>query len=428
MSLRDYKALESRLGWDNSIAQELLGVVDQEAVSIELPITGEYNSDAALPPHLTPQMLTWYRKHVATIRGTALQEIRSLFSAIDLGQGQRGFLPEHEYDQISRQKFQQMEHERGIYFSGETVKTKSRTLDEARAQYEQMKMEHGREDANEWAPWIYVTVLTVLAIPELPLNFQSLLTFFATVPVIAVVLAIAIAVGIATSSHIVGTVIKQWGELFGGQVGRRDKMRAARYFALGILLVLVAMALVYFPRTSIFQAALERKRALNETLTLTDYTGLLVSVGGNFLIWLIGVVVAYVAHSHIPGLGAAQRRMLRAQTEVSKLFRELERRNIRHSSRAQQDSANIRTIESRQLRNLPAYVRARSEFEELRGVDNGVVAILEEYRKRLIETRRGPSHQQIIFICDDIHSLTEDKQVKITSSAYQLLKLRLPYA
>ena len=428
MSLRNYQDFESRLDWEGSVVQELLGAIDREAQRSELPITGEYNSDAARPPHLTHEMRTWYMKYIATIRGTALQELRSLFSAIDLGQGQRGFLPEYEYDQISRQQFEQMEREREIYFSGETVKTKSRTLDEARTQYEQIKMEHGGEDANEWAPWIYVTILSILAIPELPLNFQSLLSFFSTVPVIAVVLAIAIAVGIATSSHIVGTVIKQWGELFGGHVARRDKMRSTRYLVLGILLFVVAMALVYFPRTSLFQAAIERKKALDEALTATDYMGLIVSVGGNFLIWLIGVVVAYLAHNHIPEFGAKQRRMLRAQRAVSKLFRELEQRNARHSSKAQQDSGNIRTIEARQLKNLPEYVRARSQFEELRRIDNHVLSVLEEYRKRLIDSRRGPAHEQIIFVGEDIHNLTEDKQIKIPSSAYQQLKLRLPYA
>jgi hypothetical protein len=421
--------LASGLGWDDPIVSALFNQAQAECRSTEsIALTGEYNADDARPPLLTSTMNRWYRQHIASTRGPALQEVRNTFSAIDLGKGQRAFLIESEKDRIERENFQQIAKERDQYFSSKYVQDKSKELVEARDAYEQMKSDNGGDDANEWSAFTYILILTLLAIPELPLNFQSLLSFFSTVPAIAAVLALVIAIGIAFSSHIIGMTVKQWGELFGGHAQRRDKMRAARFLALGIMFFTIAMGLVYFPRSSLFRAALDRKIVLGELITFSDYMGLLVSVGGNVLIWLIGVGVAYVAHSHIPGFGAKQRLLSKLQKEVGGTYeKELQHRKNQHISRAQKDLSNITQLESRQLKNRPDYVAARSLFEEFRKTDNIVLAILEEYRGRLVEYSRTNGNK-LTFLLDDINSITEDKQVKIDSSAYLQMKLRLPYA
>ncbi len=408
---------------------ELFAQVHGEASSSEpLALTGLYNADDSHPPYLTPVMRSWYRRYVALTRGPALQEIRGSFAAIEPGKGQRGFLLESERDRIEREKNAEIEKERDRYFLDKKVQVAGKELDEARESYEQAKAENGGQDAIEWSPITYCVVLTILAIPELPLNFQSLMLFFSTVPYIAIILAFLIAVGIGFSSHIVGTTVKQWGDLFGSHVPRREKMRAGRYLSLGTLMFIVAMGLVYFPRSYLFRATIERKIVLGEPILLSDYMGLLVSVGGNFLIWLVGVGVAYAAHSHVPEFGAKLRRLNRLQKLVSASYeRELQHRKDRHISKAQKDQNNLTQLEAQRLKNLPGYLRARSLFEELRKVDNAALAILEEYRGRLVETAKA-SNQVLIFKMDDINSVTENKQVKIDSSTYLQLKLRLPYA
>jgi hypothetical protein len=429
LTLTDYQQLGARLTWDDPAVLELFGQVQGEAQSNEpLDLTGLYNADDSRPPYLTPVMHRWYLRHVPRTRGPALQEIRGSFAAIELGKGQRGFLLESERDRIEREKNAEIEKERDRYFLDKDVQDTGKDLDEAREVYEQAKAENGGQDANEWSPIAYCVFLTVLAIPEFPLNFQSLMSFFSTVPILAVILALVIAGGIWFSSHIVGTTIKQWGELFGGHVPQRDKMRAGRYLSIGILLFIGAMCLVYFPRSYLFRAAIERKIVLGEPVLFSDYMGMLVSVGGNFLLWLIGVGVAYVAHSHVPEFGAKQRRYNRLKKKVLASYeRELQHRKDRHISKAQKDQSNLTQLEARQLKNRPDYLRARSLFEELRKVDNAVLAILEEYRGRLVETAKASDHV-LIFKMDDINSVTENKQVKIDSSTYLQLKLRLPYA
>lgn len=427
MTLSAYRSLGGELGRDGPIAKALFEQVAREAESGDIPLTGEYNADDARPPFLTSSMQRWYRSYIAAPRGSALQEVRGVFSAIDLGKGQRGFLIESMRDGIEKAKFEQILKEREQYFSDGGVKSKAKALEEARESYEQMKAENGGEDANEWPLRTYVAILALLAIPEIPLNFQSFLAFYSTVPAIAFVVVIAIAAAIGFSSHIVGTIVKQWGDRFGGDVSRRDKMRSARYFALGVLLFTVSMAMIYFPRSYLFKAALERKIVLGEPLTLSDYMGLLVSVGGNFLVWLIGVVVAHMAHSHIPEFGTKQRLLRSLEAKVlAKYEKDLQHRKDKHIGKAQKDITNITQLEARVLRNRPEYAAARAQFEELRKVDNAVLALLEEYRGRLLETLRAKG-AKAAFVLDDVNSVTEDKQVRIDGVTYEQIKLRLPY-
>jgi hypothetical protein len=429
LSLEEYKNLAagSGLSRDGPIAQALFSSAEREAAQLPIALSGEYNADDAHPAYLTTAMQTWYR-YLSAVRGPALQDVRDTFSVINIGRNQQGFLPEAERDRIERNKFGEVLKEREQYFADETVRTTAIDLKEATESYEQMKAANGGDDANEWSPTRYVIILALLAVPELRLNFESFLTFFSTVPAVAAVLVIVIALAIAFSSHIIGTVVKQWGELFGGHVGRREKMSAWRLLVLGILLFIVAMGLVYFTRSVLFSAAIERKIVLGETLSFSDYMGLIVSVGGNFLIWLIGVVIAYFAHSHIPNFGKKQRLVQRLQKTVSSMYhKRLEPRKNKATAKAQRALINLENDEHRRLRGHAEYEAARSAFEEFRKVDNQILAILEEYRGMLIRHLSGESNKSA-FVYDDIDSVSDDKRVALDSSSYAQKKLRLPYA
>jgi hypothetical protein len=151
------------------------------------------------------------------------------------------------------------------------------------------------------------------------------------------------------------------------------------------------------------------------------------SVGGNVLIWTLGVAVAYIAHSHIPGFGAKQKLVKTLQDRVSAMHaKDLQHRSDRHISKAQHDLTNLTQLEARQLRGRPDYVVARARFEELRKIDNQVLAVLGEYRSLLADEvrRRGGSSFEI----EEIDSLSRDMRKQIDLSAFEHLKLRLPYA
>jgi hypothetical protein len=405
----------------------LIEAAAKEALHGSISLSGEYNSDDSYPPFMTPVMQLWYRRVVASVRGPALQEVRSAFSAIDLGKGQRGFLIESEKDRIERRKFDEIVKERDQYFSDERVRRLSAELEDAKRSYEQMKAANGGDDANEWSTKAYIGLLFLFALPELPLNFESFSKFPIITPAIAAALVIIVAVGIGFSSHIVGTTIKQWGELFGGFVSQRDKMKSVRFLSLGFSLFTIAMGIVTTGRSLLFQEDIQRKVVIGEPLTYADYMAFGFSVGGNILIWSLGVVLAYIAHSHIPGFGAKQKKVKDLQHTVSAMYeKDLQHRKDRHVSKAQNALGNLEQLEVRQLRSRPDYVAARSGFEMLRKLDNRVLALLEEYRASLINA--GERSGNLEFIVEDINNLSDDKRSRIDISTYEQMKLRLPYA
>jgi len=425
MSLAEYKQMD--LSFDGPAARTLLDAAPREAESSVISLSAEYNADDSQPPFFTPIMKVWYRHVVASPRGTALQEIREEFSSIDLGKGQRGFLLEGERDRIASEKFRQIGSERDQFFSNEKVNRVTAELAEAKRTYEQMKAANGGEDANEWSTRTYILVLGILALPELPLNYESFTKFPILTPAMAVALIFAVAAGIAASSHIVGTTYKQWGHLFGGYVSQRDKMKAYRQLGIGVLLFAIAMGIVTTGRSMLFQEDIQRKLLIGEPLSFADYMGFGFSVGGNLLIWTLGVAVAIVAHSDIPGFGAKQKLVKKRQDEISALHaKDLQHRSDRHISKAQHDLDNINQLEVRQLRSRPDYVAARTKFEEFRRVDNQVLAVLDEYRSRLADEvrRRGGT----TFEIEEIDSLSRDMRRQIGLSSFEHLKLRLPYA
>ncbi|WP_398470219.1 hypothetical protein [Tardiphaga sp.] len=425
MSLQEYDQLD--LSYDGALARMLIDNAPKEAAQGSISLSGEHNSDDGRPPYLTPAMQLWYRRVVASVRGPALQQLRSEFSAIDLGKGQRGFLIESERDRIERRKFEEITKERENYFTDEKVKRLSAELEDAKHAYEQMKAANGGDDANEWTTKVYIGLLGLFALPELPLNFESFSKFPIITPAIAAALVVIVAVGIAFSSHIVGTTIKQWGELFGGHVGSRDKMKSVRFLALGLSLFTIAMGIVITGRSLLFQEDIQRKLVVGEPLSYADYMAFGFSIGGNILIWFLGVVLAYVAHSHIPGFGLKQKIVKNLQEQVSAMYeRDLQHRKAQHISSAQKALGNLEQLEVRQLRSRPDYVAARSGFEALRKIDNRVLALLEEYRASLVSAGEGRS--KLEFIVEDINNLSDDKRLRIDISAYEQMKLRLPYA
>lgn len=426
MSLAAYQAMD--LSPSGALAAELHEKAAAEAAQERLTLNAEHLADESRPAFFTQEMQVWYRSHIVGHRKPALQELRTRFQAIELGKGQSAALIEAERDRITRSKFEQWTHERTQFFNNGVATALADELEEKERRYEQIKAENGGEDAHTWPKSRLYLILGLLALPEIPLNFESFAKVPGITPAIASVLVLIVALAIATSSHIFGICIRQWGELFGGHVSATEKNRSRRYLAIGSVIFTFAMAMVTWGRSLLFGEQLQRKILIGEALTPSDYVAFGGSVAGNVVIWLLGIYFTYAASSHIPGFGELRSELEAIKARLQKMFtRDLQPRVDRHLNAAQKELKALDSLESRSMRSLPAYAAARTDFEDFCKVDNRVLAIAEAYRALLLAAARQRGHT-LVFVIEDLtrQSLTLQTELDVETVAQK--KLALPYA
>lgn len=424
MSLDAYKGLD--LSLNGPLAQSLLSEVDREAGSTSISLASRHTATKNRPSFVTPVMSQWFSSNLAGIRDGALEEALKPLKDIELGKGQKGFLLEAEKERVEREKYRNIEDERDRFFANAKIHRLEEDLDRMTREYEHMKGRQAGRDAEEWHPWLYTLVLMVLALPEFPLNETSFIHLgpFIT-PAMAYALTAAVAAGIAFSSHIVGESVKQWRARFGMGVPREERFTHSRYLGLGTILFLVAMGIVTTVRYIYF------KEQLDEVMFggggSPDYMTVFGTVGGNFLIWLIGVGVAYVAHDVLPGFGKLRRAVNKTRGELDRLYvKGLQESIDQKKAKAQEEENMLDMREDRELRNRPDYIDARKTFEQLRAVDTKVEALLGTYRSRLGEKVRA-GKTAVEFYYDDIELPRRNTAKKIDFGAYELLRMELRY-
>ena len=426
MSSKAYESID--LSHEGAVAGRLFDQVDKEAAQSPISLSSEDQADPVHPAFLTPAMQVWYKSEIAPLRGPALDEIEASFKSIDLGKGQFGFLLEAERDRLTKRKFAAWRSERDQFFADGKAAATAVALDEKLYEYEAMKAANGGDEAREWPASRYLAAYVLLALPEVPLNFESFMQVPAVTPAIALALTLIAAAGIGFSSHVCGVVFRQWGERFGGNVGRKERLSSARFLSLGWLVFAVSMGVVGWGRTLLFREEIERKLMIGDALGFSDYVGLGGSLGGNFLIWGLGVLVAYMAHSPIPGFGDMKKDVDRLRAKLDDFYgRELQPRVQTHLNAAAKDIVQFERLEARSLRTRPEYVAARRQFEVFKSVDSRVVSILDLYRARLASKIRE-GQLKSTFVIGEIARPSPDMRVEIEVEGYEQKRFHLPYA
>jgi hypothetical protein len=425
MSLDAYKALDLSMG--GALAKSLLSEVDREASSTSITLSSRHTASKNRPTFVTPAMSQWFSSSIITVRDAALDEILKGFKDIELARGQKGFLPEAEKERIELDKYREIEKERDRFFANGNVHRLDADLEALTLDYEHKKAQQAQRDAEEWSPWPYTFVLTLLALPEFPLNvagFLNLGTFITGA--MAYALTGAVAVGIGFSSHIIGESTKQYRARFGRGVIWEEKFSHLRYLSLGTVLFVVAMGIVTTVRYIYFKEQLS-EAVFGGGSSSPDYMTVFGTVGGNFLIWLIGVGVAYVAHDVVPGYGKLRRRMKKLQAKLDDLYaKELQRRIDQKKAKAQDEENLLVMRENRELANRPDYAEARNKFDQFRAVDATIEAIFGAYRSRLGEKiRAGKAAVEFCYV--EIELPRRDITRKIDFPTYELQRMELRY-
>jgi hypothetical protein len=424
MSLDKYVSLD--VSRHSEAAKDLLARVELESPHEKIVLTPVYSLEGH-PPFLTQEMDAWYRSWIQPFRGPALEEVISAFQSRTLPRGGNAVLFEHARDRIEQKKHQEIGVERETFKQKKEVEGVLRELRESREQYGSLKREYGRE-ATRWTPRRYWIILFLFMCPEFLINWDSFLKIPWFTPAYATGLILVVAIGFAFSAHSVGKILKQWKELFGGHVAHTEKMRSVRELTIALILLCLGMAAVAVGRWFFILPSIQEKEMLQggglDTTDIIQFGGVML---GNFIVYLLGVLWSFYKHDAVPGFSELREQVERLEKRELNLFeRDLTKRNQRHIQQAQKLLEQLNRVEAAQKQQLQGYDVARELFGKLKHKDEQVVALLLEYRNRLIGKAKSMKPARW-FSYDDIAKIDVDMEMKLSPDQYAAIPVGLRY-
>lgn len=423
MSLAEYQSLD--VSADGALARDLGARLDAEAEQTLLSLSAPQGASAECPALLTSAMQTWYQQHVSSARQSALGEVRRAFAEVKTSSGNEGFLVEAEKDRIEQSKQAHLATERANFFQSKEIIDLNSEIGRLHTEYERKRAEHGR-DAQAWRPGFYFLGLFLFVMAEYPVNLSAFLKIDFLTPAFATISVTLIAFGLAFSSHLIGQVIRQWSERFGDNVTGRLKAESLRLLGVGVMLLVIGAAAIVFSRSYLVAEAVARSEALGEegASTVSIYGLALIM---NVFVYAIGLAWAIVFHDPVPSFMEERHRLEVLRARLRKRYRTLlepkQRQRIEEAQRAR-DQADRR--EADQAKSLPNHTRYRAGFEEVRKLDARVLALLENYRSRLlVQARQRGIHTR--FVYEDLTSGDVDTTRELDGEAYLRQRLHLGY-
>lgn len=424
MSIAEYQALDLRSG--SPIATDLSARLTEEAGRPTLSLSAPHGANAESPAFFTPVMLAWYQSHIVFARRSALAEVKRGFAQESLASGNPGFLLEAKRDEIEQTKQEHLRAGLQSFYSRVDVHDREEEIRRLRSDYDNRRAAHGR-DAGSWNPWLKHGGVAAIMLLEFPLNLSSFLKIDFLTPALATASVTLIALLFAFSSHLIGRLIRQWGERFGGNVTARMRADSYRHLAFGLVLFLIGAAAIVFSRSYLVAEALSRQTALGEDggSTISIYG---VAFIGNLAVYASAVAWVLFTEDPVPDFAEERRRLDRLKRDSQKAYRKgIERQEQQLILQAQRETEQLARRDAEQARSLRNYGTCRSRFDEVCRQDARVLGLLDGYRNQLaVEARKRGVDTR--FTYDGLASGETETRRDIDGDAYLSRRLALGYA
>jgi hypothetical protein len=417
MTLSAYSSVN--LGKASEASKDLFERLARETDQTSIVLTPVYNTDGT-PPFLTQEMAAWLASYVQPSRSGALQEVTDEFKRHNCK------LIEQEIEVIENKKLADVANERALLRLNKDVEFLRNRYVVLRTDYDALRLNYGR-DARPWTPVRYWIVLFCFMFPEFLINWDSFLKIPGFTPAYATGLILVVAIAFAFSAHSIGRIVKQWKDLFGGHVELTDKTRIRRELSVGILLFLLGIIAVGWGRWYFIQGAILEKSILRGGgLDFNDLLQFGGAMLGNVLVYLLGFLWSFMKHDAIPDYSELRYDLMKTQNRLAASFEKyLTRRNQQHFQRAQKDKAQAQRFEDSQKKR-EGYIQARQAFTKLRNKDAEVLALLKEYRNRLLAKLKSDPNPKSLQI-DDVRMAEFDTVVRLTPEQYASVPLEMGY-
>ncbi|GIV03779.1 MAG: hypothetical protein KatS3mg015_2609 [Fimbriimonadales bacterium] len=421
------KYLEIDLDPDSTggAAQVLFNKVDKEAEANRIVINPEHTD--RVPPFLTNAMAQWYQSCIGELRDRALTHLMILFRQ-DTVDNVGTSLLEADIDGIRAREAKAIKSLVDEF--RQKHKILAEQLQRSRTDYQKKRDEEGR-DAKPIKPVQQALFLTLLAIPELLMNFTSFIKVDWLNPVLAAGACMAVALMIGFASHIHGRNLCQWEKLFSEHVDEAKRAAEKRLFWVATGGLLIALAFVGYGRYWLLADAMREAMLLGGS-AFTSYLMFAGTILGNVLVYIVGALIVYLMTDPVPGFAEALRELRRQERAYERAYqRDLDR--ILRQKRAQaEEEIRKRMNREEKYKTHPNYDRNRQWFEELRAQDDKVAALLSMYRTRLCQTltkQRPPDGGEPFELDFDLEEIRNGNvgPARLTCTQYCGKEIKLRY-
>ncbi|WP_310622312.1 hypothetical protein [Flexibacterium corallicola] len=347
------------------------------------------------PKGLTPAMENWYMANVAYPRVAALEEINRAYQNVEDDKGTSAVFLEGEQSRLQdtrirekRAALKQMQQAHNSDFT--QLEEAGQKLEEKTALYDEMRSEYNGREA-KLTPWWYIPALIIVLITETLVNYESFNAVKLFTPALALGSTLIIGIALALASHMHGTVLRQYKSLAGRHRKNVDRATGWRMAGLGTVCLAVVMAAVWYARSQYFAGQL-----ISFSVLGGQAPSALTVIGGsmimNVVVWIVGVIIAFVAHDedHFFPLTLKEKRA--AEKEVEQLSKKIEKIKRAEYGRINEDiDVKISKLQSKNRVFKPAddmkdeYEHAQQMLRALKEQDQRILSILNNYRLKLIE-------------------------------------------
>lgn len=377
-----YEAID--LGEGSPIIRDLMERAPKEARNTQIILSDDRDRASA---NLTPEMQNWYRKHIASDRGYAMDSVDALLSGGDRTNGKLSFTrreQDSEKHKALMRKYEELSSHRDRQQTRfDELERVAKDEEKARLDFDDLCNSHGRQP-REWPKWLYLPLLMLVGLAELAINWEAFLAIDNFTPAIATGTSLVIGLALAFSSHLTGMTMRQFKAHFGAAVDNIDRFSGMKMFGLAGTTLTISLGAVAYARFAFFQqSALDFGGGAQASLSKM--------VGGsmlsNILVWVVGVLIAYLAHDPDPEFPKKQQHLAKLEAQRQSLQESLERPLRRPfeqiDAQLKKELAAIGNRHNAQT-NVSTRQEAVSLENRIRRKDHGVVAALAEYRSELL--------------------------------------------
>lgn len=385
-ALSSYETLD--VSAESELRRQLFAHLDTEAADKTVKLSDPYSTG---PAHLTDGMLNWFNAHVSGLRSAALQAVSDAFSAVATERKAQGTFVERDRHRIEARLMAAKRNLRRSHRDQHQGKYKER--DELRKQENELQHQFNalRDKEGNRPPrilnWgLYLPVLLAVGVAELMLNFETFnaLNFFT--PFIATAFAMVIGACLAFAAHLHGTLLKQLEYHIGVKERDSKRMAAWKMFGLGTTALTVVLVAVGYARAQYLSDYIQMQDVFSGGGDTNGFWVIAGSLLGNVIVWIIGVIFAYMMHDRNPDYPEKAVELRKASAERARLERRLEEPLRREIERLEAEAADeLEKLEAsdQAQRGLESYRAASSLLGRFKAQDGRVLAALSAYRSEL---------------------------------------------
>lgn len=278
--------------------------------------------------------------------------------------------------------------------------------------------------ANTW--WYYLLIIGTTSVEWL-INYDALFAWLG-IPFLAAGGTIIMAWAVGTASHVHGAYLKQWTSRFAPHTVGKGRYAAVLVAATALLLVVIGVA--GWARYSFALHGLSTQGPVIQTDQVvaqsSPISDVLVSLGFNLLIWLVGLVIAFLAHDESHELQEADLDRWRKTREFNRLHRPWEKRIQLGKALATRELGQLSAATSLALaatkpqRDMLEQVGKREEFI-YRAIASQIQPLADLYRMALGNNLNERGH--FIYVGGQRYTGQQYKQLPVNIDARLLQKL-----